>query len=200
MFERFDQEARGVVSRAHDEAAELGHGYVGTEHLLLALLGVAEGVVAQVLAPAGITAAELRAEVQSEVGGPVGPGDAAALRAIGIDLDAVRATIEEAFGPGALDRARARPEGRRSRRRRRCRVWPPAGPPGARPLTPRSKKVLELALRHSLRLGHDHIGPEHVLLGLLTEGGGLAAELLVRRGVRLDELRRRVLAALGQVA
>lgn len=201
MFERFDQEARQVVARAHDEAVAMGHGYVGTEHLLLGLLGTGPGVTADVLGATGVTPEEVRKAVAALVGPAPGPGDAAALRTIGIDLDAVRATIEDSFGPGALDRARCGPAGggrNRDRRRRRFTPGPLDG--GTPPLTPRTKKVLELALRHSLHLRHDHIGPEHVLLGLLTEGEGLAATLLVARGLRLDDLRRRVLAALGQVA
>ena len=210
MFERFDHEARQVVSRAFDEAAALGHGYVGTEHLLLALLGGPGGVAAEVLAAAGLTAADVRAALEAEVGPAVTPGDAAALRAIGIDLDEVRAAIEASFGPGALERAVAAvlPAGRRRRLRRRPprrhrhrrRACPPVTLAGGRPLTPRSKKVLQLALRQSLHLGHDRIGPEHVLLGLLAEGHGLAVVLLVRHGVVPDDLRGRVLAALGRVA
>lgn len=68
------------------------------------------------------------------------------------------------------------------------------------PFTPRAKKVLELSLREALRLHHNEIRTEHVLLGLLREGQGLAALLLVARGLSLDELRRRVLERLGNAA
>jgi hypothetical protein len=147
-----------------------------------------------VLAEAGITADDIRADIRSVVGeGILGPGAAAALHFIGIDLDAVRARVEEAFGPGALERANLRAKSR-WRHRRRC------DDSEHIPFTPRTKKVLELALRKALRLRHGYVGTEHILLGLLTEGEGLAVELLSNRGIRLDDLRRRVLAAIGKVA
>src|SRR5204862_1700021 len=63
------------------------------------------------------------------------------------------------------------------------------------PFTPRAKLVLELALREALGLGHEHIGPEHILLGLVAEGEGVAAQVLQKQDVTLDELRRRVMMA-----
>ncbi len=87
---------------------------------------------------------------------------------------------------------------------------PAAGPRRARgprlpigghiPFTPRSKKVLELSLREAIHLRHNYIGTEHILLGLLREGEGLAAMVLVRRGLSIEELRQRVLIAIGKVA
>ena len=71
---------------------------------------------------------------------------------------------------------------------------------GQIPFTPRAKKVLELALREALRLRHHHIGTEHILLGLLREGHGLAALVLTEAGVDLDDLRRRVETALRTAA
>src|SRR5581483_44750 len=68
------------------------------------------------------------------------------------------------------------------------------------PFTPRAKKVLELALREAVRLGHDRIGTGHLLLGLLREGNGLAVELLTARGVDLDAVRRAVTARLDDAA
>ena len=92
--------------------------------------------------------------------GTLGPDDAAALRAIGIDLDEVRRHLEETFGEGALERV----TWKRGRRwRKRC-----DGPSiGHIPFTPRAKKVLELALREALALQHKRIGTEHILLGLI---------------------------------
>lgn len=118
--------------------------------------------------------------------------DATALRAIGIDVDVVRAAVEESFGPGALERARA--GGQRRRRRRR------AIGSGHIPFTRRAKKVLELSLREAVQLRHNDIGTEHVLLGLLREGEGLATQLLQQRGLSFDELRRQVLTELGDAA
>jgi ATP-dependent Clp protease ATP-binding subunit ClpA len=68
------------------------------------------------------------------------------------------------------------------------------------PFVPRSKKVLELSLRESLRLRHKHIGSEHLLLGLLNEGEGLAAQILVESGLSLADLRDRTLRALRKAA
>lgn len=198
MFERFDDGARHVVALAQDEARALGHPHVGTGHLLLGLLREPRGVAAAVLADAGHTPASVRAAVVRLVpGGQPAGDDAALLRAIGIDLDAVRASAEAAFGPGALDVSRrdcrVGGHGRRGRRAgfRRAPVR------GALAFSPRSKKALEQSLRQALRLKDGHIGTGHLLLGLLAEGGGLAAEILSAGGVAMPELRRRTLAALG---
>jgi hypothetical protein len=136
----------------------------------------------------------------------VEPADAEALRAIGIDVDSIRERIEESFGPGALERARRGPRrGRRLQLRRPERrgtscsesTWPIGN---HIPFTPRSKKVLELSLREAIHLRHNYIGTEHILLGLLREGEGLAAMVLVKQGLSIDDLRRRVLHAIGKVA
>jgi hypothetical protein len=120
-----------------------------------------------------------------------GDSDLAALESIGIDLNAVRAKIEETFGPGALQPPPpARKRGFLSRWR----------PENTSPFTPRAKKVLELSLREALHLGHGYIGTEHLLLGLLREGNGLAAKILSDEGVDLADLRRRTLAAIEQAA
>ena len=193
MFERFAAEARQVLVVAQEEALLLGHGHIGTEHILLGLLGTSDGVAAAVLRASGVDAATVRAAVERVVGrGRPGRDDASALRAIGIDLDVVRAAVEGSFGPGALERATPAP---RRRRPRRC-----LERPGNAAFTPRSKKVLELALRQSLTLRHDHIGAEHILLGLLAEGQGLGCRILLDAGARLHDISRRTLAALGEAA
>ncbi len=189
MFERFTSGARAVVELAQQEARTAGHGYAGTEHLLLGLLG-AEGVAEGVLGDAGVTAEAVRAEIGRLVGDSLVTGpDAEALRAIGIEVAEVRARVEESFGPGALERARFGG---------RCRSRRPLS--GHVPFSPRAKKVLELSLREAIRLHHDYIGTEHILLGLLREGEGLAARILADSDVRSDDLRHSVLAALGKVA
>ena len=194
QVQRFTGDARHVLVLAQREALSLGHNHIGTEHLLLGLLDASSGVAAEVLVGSGVNAGDVRSTVERSVGRcrPL-HDDAAALRAIGIDLDQVRATVEEAFGPGALESA---PRSRRvRRRRRRC-----FARPGHPPFTPRSKKVLEQALRKSLDLNHDHIGAEHVLLGLLAQGEGLACQILVQGGARLEDITRHTLVALGKVA
>jgi ATP-dependent Clp protease ATP-binding subunit ClpA len=183
MFERFTKPARDVVVGAQQEARGLRHGYIGTEHLLLGILREGSGAGARALQRLGIDLNTIRSEVIREVGeGPPGgtrEEDAEALRAIGIDLDEVRRRIEEAFGPGALER---RIPGRwRRRGAGRCDPLPlPLA--GRVPFTPRAKKVLELSLREALHLGHRYIGTEHILLGIVREGEGLASQVLSARG------------------
>jgi ATP-dependent Clp protease ATP-binding subunit ClpC len=92
-----------------------------------------------------------------------------ALRSLGIRLDAVRRQVEEIIGQGD------------------------SSPSGQIPFTPRAKKVLELALREALHLGHNYIGTEHILLGLVREGEGVACQALVKLGANLPTVRARVL-------
>lgn len=185
MFERFTRAARDTVKLAQVEARQLQHPQVGTEHLLLALLADESTPAARALAAQGVTAATVRAEIIRRVG--IGPeplpstaaDDAAALKAIGIDLDAVRRTVEENFGPGSLFLPPTPPRRRGLLRRR----------PSRGTFSDRSKKALELSLREAIRLKHTFIGSEHLLLGVLRENGGLAAQILAEAGVDVDVLR-----------
>jgi ATP-dependent Clp protease ATP-binding subunit ClpA len=191
VFERFTDRAREAVVHAQDEARQLRHDYIGTEHLLLGILGEGASLGARVLDRLGIDLEGTRSDVQRLVGGPPegAASDADALRAIGIDVDEVRRRVEEAFGPGALDH---RPRRRRSGRTR-------CGPmPGHIPFTARAKKVLELSLREARALGHGYIGTEHILLGLVREREGLAAQILNDRGADDREVRRLVEGAIGR--
>jgi ATP-dependent Clp protease ATP-binding subunit ClpA len=185
MFERFTDRARTVVKGAQDEARQLGHRYIGTEHLLLAILNLDGGIAHDVLLGEGVNADGIRRAIQGEVGTEA--DDAAALESIGIDLNAVKAKLEEAFGPGALDEPPPRKRGWFGRRSPQ-----PAG--GHIPFTPRSKIVLELSLREALALKHKHIGTEHLLLGLIREDGR-AAKLLDERGIDLKRLRAKTIEA-----
>jgi ATP-dependent Clp protease ATP-binding subunit ClpA len=102
-----------------------------------------------------------------------GEGVAAkALESLGISLEAVRQQVEEIIGQGQQ------------------------APSGHIPFTPRAKKVLELALREALQLGHNYIGTEHILLGLIREGEGVAAQVLVRLGADLIRVRQQVIQLL----
>ena len=192
MFERFTRAARDTVKAALAEARELQHPLVGTEHLLVALLADEQAPVARLLAERGVTAATVRAEIIRRVG--IGPEpvpnteaeDAEALKAIGIDLDAVRRTIEQNFGPGSLQLPPTPPKRRGLLRRRQSRST----------FGDRSKKVLELSLREAVRLHHSFIGSEHLLLGLLRENGGLAAQILAEAGVDREALRDEVVSTL----
>jgi ATP-dependent Clp protease ATP-binding subunit ClpA len=142
MFERFTDRARRVVVLAQEEARELGHNYIGTEHILLGLIRERDGIAAR------------------------------ALEALGIRLDAVRREVREIIGTG------------------------PGLPSGHIPFTPRAKKVLELSLREAQQLGHSYIGTEHILLGLIREGEGVAAQVLVRLGADLNRVRQQVIQIL----
>ncbi|MGY2005156.1 Clp protease N-terminal domain-containing protein [Blastococcus sp. SYSU DS1024] len=167
MFERFAQEARDVVG-AQAEARALRDPRIGTEHLLLGMLARPATTAARALAGHGITHDGVVAAVCAHGGDDL---DADALSSLGIDLDAVRDRVEEAFGPGALDGPRRK------------------GPGGHIPFTPRATKVLELSLREAIAMKSRTITDGHVLLGLIREGEGLAMKVLHDRGVDLPALR-----------
>jgi len=175
MFERFTAEARQVVVGAQLEARQLHSGHIGTEHLLLALLAQAGTRTSAVLSRHGLTHDGAADSIRTYVGGD--DLDAEALRDVGIDLAAVRETVEATFGPGALDAGRPSPRGHI-------------------PFTPRAKKVLELSLREAIALKQKSIGDGHIALGLLREGEGLAMKVLADRGVDTGSLRRELTTAL----
>ena len=139
MFERFSAYARHVVVLAQEEARRLNHNYIGTEHILLGLLGEREGVGFRVL------------------------------ESFGMSLDGARQEVAAIIKPGKADAGKQIP------------------------FTPRAKKTLELSLREALNLGHHYIGTEHVLLGLIREGDGVAAQIMKRHG-DLPAIRAAVLA------
>lgn len=143
MFERFTDRARRVVVLAQEEAREMNHNYIGTEHVLLGLIHEGEGVAAK------------------------------ALESLGISLELVRGQVEELIEQGSNS------------------------PSGHIPFTPRAKKVLELSLREALQLGHNYIGTEHILLGLIREGEGVAAQVLVKLGADLPRVREQVIQQLS---
>jgi ATP-dependent Clp protease ATP-binding subunit ClpA len=202
MFERFTEAARAVVMQAQFEARDLQHEHVGTEHLLLALLEDQAGAIAVALRDRGIDQIRVRDEIIKRVGrGQPGTDplpeadaeDAAALKAIGIDLNAVRRAIEESFGPGALQLPCA-PEPKRRGLLRRFSGG------GHTPFSGRAKKVLELSLREAVRLKHNFIAPEHIMLGLLREGDGLACRILADHGVDFAKLRDDLAHSVGNEA
>jgi ATP-dependent Clp protease ATP-binding subunit ClpC len=143
MFERFTDRARRVVVLAQTEARDLGHNYIGTEHILLALIDEGQGVAAK------------------------------ALEAMGIDQDAARQRVVELTGRGQ------------------------GASEGHIHFTPQAKKLLELALREALQLGHHYIGTEHILLALIREGDGVGAQVLVGLGADLDRTRQQVIQLLA---
>jgi hypothetical protein len=143
MFERFTNRARDVVKLAQQEARRLDHDHIGTEHVLLGLLGEPQSIGAK------------------------------ALVALGLSLEAVRTDVERIIGRGKQ------------------------APTGHIPFTPRAKKVLEMSLREALKLHHNYIGTEHIVLGLVREGEGVAAKILVASGANLPEVRQEVLRLLA---
>jgi ATP-dependent Clp protease ATP-binding subunit ClpA len=175
MFERFTTDARQVVARAQEEALLLHHGYIGCEHLLLALTGGQDSPAAAALTAVGVDTDALRHRVVQIIGTGAGPLDADALAGLGIDLDSVRRAVEASFGPGALDR----PPGQCSR-------------PGHIHFTPRAKKSLELALRAAVRRKDREITPSHLLLGVLDQRDNAALRVLKEEGVGGDALRAEV--------
>ena len=187
MFERFTSEARSVVASSTIVANDLMHGYVGTEHLLLALAGSGSNIAAGALRGCGFDPIRARADLERILGpssSDFDETDAAALRSIGIDIDEVRRRTEVVFGPGALDRRR-RWYGHS--RGRVCGTF-----------TPRSKKALQLALRHAVRVADPWIGPEHVLLGLL-EPDMMSVQLLHDQGIDPGRIRDEVARRSGHV-
>ncbi len=145
MFDRFTERARKVMSLARLEAQRFYHDYVGTEHILLALVKEGTGVAAVVL------------------------------KKMGVELKAVRDEIERTVERGPQ----------------------PVSQNQQLPYTPRAKKVLELALEEARNLGHHYIGTEHLLLGLLREHDGYAAQALMNLGLKLEEVREEVHSFLG---
>jgi hypothetical protein len=131
VWARFTQRARHAIIQAQEEARTAGNARIGTEHILLGLLHEPQALAAR------------------------------AIKAQGVSLDLVRASVTEALDPPEEEQAS-----------------------GRIPFTPHAKKARELTVRAALRLGHDHIDTEHILLGLLGEEEGLAARVLEDLGVR----------------
>jgi ATP-dependent Clp protease ATP-binding subunit ClpA len=204
MFERFTKPAREAVVQAQFEAREMGHSPIGTQHLLLALVADENGSVARALRAQGVDTVSVRDAIVQRLGvaAPVtdplpeaDDEDAAALKAIGIDIEQVRRAIEANFGPDALRLPRKEePSKRRFFGRARD------GFTGHIPFSPRSKKVLELSLREALRLHHNFIAPEHMMLGLLREGDGMAALILADAGIDESVLRAELTKSLDEAA
>jgi ATP-dependent Clp protease ATP-binding subunit ClpA len=165
MFARFSPKAREAMILAQEESARLRYPWLGTEHLLLGLLRQPGTAASNVLEGLGVTRRSVERELIRSLGEPsrelpLGEEDERALRTLGIDLREVRARVEEAFGPGALERARPG----------RC-GWP---------MMPRLKESLERAAREA---GNGPIETDHLLLGMLSVRGALAVEVLRALGV-----------------
>lgn len=190
MFERFTDDARRVVTAAQVEARRLNHPRIGTEHLLLGMLQDPESPAARVLTGLDHGGAEARLrDILNQPAGRRGHElDAELLSTIGIDLDAIREKVEEAFGPGALDREPVRDHRGHLRSGRHI------------PFGPRAKKTLELSLREALALKHKAITDGHVLLGLIREGEGLAMQIITEAGISPTRVREALVQELSSPA
>ena len=144
MFERFTEKAIKVIMLAQEEARRLGHNFVGTEQVLLGLIGEGTGVAAKTLKSMGVTLKDARSEVEKIIGRGSG--------FVAVEI----------------------------------------------PFTPRAKRVLELSWDEARQLGHNYIGTEHLLLGLIREGEGVAARVLENLGVDLNKVRSNVVKMLGE--
>jgi ATP-dependent Clp protease ATP-binding subunit ClpA len=205
VFERFTVGSRAVVVNAVAAAVDLGSPEVGTGHVLLALT-TDPGVAGTTLRTAGVTDQRVRADLRAGRGGTDTGLDGAALASIGIDIDVVRRTVEQAFGPGALERTLSRSfRCRRPRtlfRRRRAggRVDSDGRPGGHVPFSVKSKELLERSLREAIALRDRQIDPEHIMLGLLTDPASVAGRLLAAADVQPDRLRQTLLVRRGRKA
>merc|ERR1712078_435746 len=146
MFERFTEKAIKVILLAQEEARRLGHNFVGTEQILLGLIGEGTGIGPKVLKSMGVNLKDARVEVEKIIGRGSG--------FVAVEI----------------------------------------------PFTPRAKRVLELSLEEARQLGHNYIGTEHLLLGLIREGEGVAARVLENLGVDLAKVRTQVIRMLGETA
>jgi len=211
MFERFTASARAVVVQAQEHARRLGHGYIGCEHLLLAAVSTGEPAAAA-LRGLGVTPERVEAEIVRRAGLGQAAGlfsalDRDALASIGIDIDAVQAQIEAAFGPDALTRGRsgtcrgpAVARGplallRRSHGggRDAAAGAHPARPTGHIPFTPHAKKSLELSLREAVARHDGYIGAEHLTLALVGMDAGAVPPILSALGTTQAALRTAIL-------
>ncbi|MBU3060846.1 Clp protease [Nocardia sp. NEAU-G5] len=173
MFERFAKAPRYAIVVAQEEARELRSPEIDVEHVLLGLAASPDEDVRKILQDNGITVAGIRESLSTgRSGQPLGDDDAAALRSIGIDLDAVRESLEATFGADALDRAVApeKPRGRFG--------FGGGMKSGHIPFTRDAKKTLELSLREAISRGDDRIEAAHVLLGVLRAVNPRTRELL----------------------
>ncbi|WP_433628055.1 Clp protease N-terminal domain-containing protein [Nocardia sp. CA-120079] len=192
MFERFSRSARTAIVIAQEDARELRAPKIGVEHVLLGLLAQGEPELKTLLEEAGLTHRAVLDSLGQEVKcQPLGAEDAEALRSIGIDLDAVRESLEATFGEDALERAV--PEERSRFGRGRDRNW------GHIPFTREAKKVLELGLREALARKDRSIESGHLLLGILRAPNATTTRIL-GGSEAIDALRPKVHALLDRAA
>ncbi|MET7773821.1 Clp protease N-terminal domain-containing protein [Nocardia sp. NPDC005366] len=193
MFERFSKSARSAVVIAQEDARELRSSTIEVEHVLLGLLAQAEPELRDLLAEAGVTRDGVkRTLARRDGGGPLGQEDAQALRSIGIDLDAVRESLEANFGQDVLERPAPEENGGFFGRDRGMRF-------GHIPFTRDAKKALELSVREALARKDKSIESGHVLLGILRSPNQTTVSLFGGSGP-IHDLRPKVDALLDSAA
>jgi Clp amino terminal domain, pathogenicity island component len=196
MFERLAESSRAVLVEAQDLAIELGSGSISAGHLLYGCAEGREETAGRPLHECGITGASIRRLLPHTDAPSTGVVDPAALRAIGIDYEGVRAAVEDTFGPGALETA---PDRRMSTTKTRKPRF-----------TPEAKRSLELSLQVAVELSPRHglftssekgrIMPGHLLLGLLRLDSELVSSILHQAGVTVAALSAAVLSQLAVAA
>jgi ATP-dependent Clp protease ATP-binding subunit ClpA len=188
MFERFSRNARVAVVLAQEEARELEADEIRPEHLLVGVLQSAGRELSRALGGYGLTADAVRDRLAAadSAADESFDDDAESLRSLGIDLRAVRDSVDRAFGAGVFDNAFRR-SGRRRRRR------------GHIPFTKPAKKVLELSLREAVAHKDNYIGCEHILLGVLRGGDKFTLDLLTEH-VDVKQLRGAIIDLLDKAA
>jgi ATP-dependent Clp protease ATP-binding subunit ClpA len=182
MFKRFSRSARDVVIHARAHAARLNQTEVRAEHLLLALAAPGSGVSALVLDDNGLTSARIEDAMASSIAlesnhRRLTQADVKALKTIGIDFAEVVSQVEGALGPGALQPSRARR----------------GSPERHLTFSAEAKRALAASLEEARQQGSDHIGAEHILLGVLAQKRSLAVELLDLFDLTPESLRDQVL-------
>jgi ATP-dependent Clp protease ATP-binding subunit ClpA len=187
VFDRCDPETRGIVDTAISSAGELGHNYIGTEHLLLAL-SERRHVLPDAVASLLPAASAVRSGISSVIGEPL-RRDSELLRSIGVDLEQVRTAVRRTFGDEAIERLG---------RRRIQQPWQPWRRPsrrctsllgGTMTVARRVKEAFERASREADRRGRCLIEPATLLLGVVEVEDALANRLLRDNGIDPDEIR-----------
>jgi ATP-dependent Clp protease ATP-binding subunit ClpA len=195
VFERCDADTMAVFNTALDEARRLGHNYVGTEHLLLALLRHRGWLPDAVAALLPVDADAVTAALEDHLDGPNPPRDAALLKTLGIDLDEVRAAVRETFGDEAVERLGRKPVRQPwqpwRRPTRRC-MSLLAGGMG---VACRVKQAFEHARRDTDRRERPAIDPAALLLGMVEVEDALSNRLLRDAGIDPSAIREVLLDA-----
>lgn len=186
MFERFSDRARRAVILAQQEALDLKHPYIGSEHILLGLMHEGDSIAADSLESFGISLDRVRDQVVEIVGEKKQLIDDVAKEAQKADSE--QEELLDGFLEELLDSFLHQADGGSGESKQ--------APSGHLPFTARAKKALKLSLREALQLGHNYIGTEHILLALIREGDGVAAQVLVKLGVELARVRQQVIELL----